>query len=520
MDILSDNLEGTEVAFLKQKRRKQSKSETDEFGRSLSLLAWRPLDPTKLDIERREFCHDLLRAGDISWFLHPEQLKLLEWLEDKERSIAVVCISRQFGKTVMMLAYCLAFCIKHPKSTVMFLAPSKRQLEDFILGRMSMLFSFFPDDLLPHRTGLIWTFANGSVFRLDGVGAGRGARIRGNSADLVVVDECRDVINLQETIDSHVSPMLLTTEGKMILISTPPDSPLHAFTDKFIREAIRDDNFYTATYKQNPLITTRYLRKVIADRYKGGEANPTFRREFMADYTVTDEEKRVVREWDEGENDLYFETYKGAPDPVRIYVSMDYGFSDPCGLIAGYYDYEDGVLIVEEEWFERRKNTDEVGQQITDMEHRLRQRLKGSSREMTTRVMDLDPSMMSDLSARWDLRFEPAFKVPSALTMVNRLRIAISQGKIRIRPACVQLRFQLKAGVYNQKNTDYVRTERGGHLDLLSALVYLNLNLRWTEILNQQGPQPLKANEMWVGNSPFGRSQRGNFAGGIINRPI
>jgi hypothetical protein len=32
---------------------------------------------------------ELLRRGDISWLLHPEQRKLLDWLDERRREIAV-----------------------------------------------------------------------------------------------------------------------------------------------------------------------------------------------------------------------------------------------------------------------------------------------------------------------------------------------------------------------------------------------------------------------------------------------
>src|SRR5690349_11014415 len=66
----------------------------------------------------------------------------------------------------------------------------------------------------------------------------------------------------------------------------------------------------------------------------------------------------------------------------------------------------------------------------------------------------------------FNLRFEPANKVNKNLAMHNRLRVAMSGGKIKIYPNCVRTRYQLKNGVFNQKGTDYLRTDKTGHLDL------------------------------------------------------
>ena len=72
------------------------------------------------------------------------------------------------------------------------------------------------------------------------------------------------------------APMFTTANGRPVMISTPPEAPAHTFTDKFIREAIERNDFYSATYKQTPLLSTarlRYLTKVL---YSGGEDNRPF----------------------------------------------------------------------------------------------------------------------------------------------------------------------------------------------------------------------------------------------------
>src|ERR1043165_5773823 len=76
-----------------------SASDVDEFGRSRRLLEWTPLDWAKMSQQKKLACQELLRRGNIEWLLHPEQKKLLDWIDQRRREIAVVCISRQFGKT-------------------------------------------------------------------------------------------------------------------------------------------------------------------------------------------------------------------------------------------------------------------------------------------------------------------------------------------------------------------------------------------------------------------------------------
>jgi len=254
-----------------------AEGETDEFGRSLELLSWRPKDILRVSAEELHACQELFRRGDISWLLHPAQAKLLDWLELRRRDIAVVCCSRQIGKSFLLLAYAVAYCLSHPKHTVLYVAPHLQQLDKIVFPRINSIFQWLPEDCVPNcRAGERWTFANGAVLRIDGVSVGRGVRIRGDTVHLCIIDEARDIVELETLVASHLSPMLTTTDGHLgiVMISTPPESPAHAFTDRFVREALQRGDFYSLNYKSNPLLSTRRLRMMVNTLYPGGENNP------------------------------------------------------------------------------------------------------------------------------------------------------------------------------------------------------------------------------------------------------
>jgi hypothetical protein len=397
----------------------------------------------------------------------------------------------------------------------LFVAPHLQQLDKILMPRVNQIFQFLPDDLVPQRRQDTWTFNNGSVVRLDGVSVGRGVRIRGDAVHLAIIDECRDITDLEQLVGSHIAPMFTTTNGRLIMISTPPESPAHSFTDKFIREAIERNDFYSATYRQNPLLSTERLRYLTKVLYPGGEDNLTFRREYMADYSVADEDKRVIREWNETANDEFFKTYPGPDGLVRRYIGLDFASADPCGIIGGWFDPMQGCLVIAWEHFERHLNTSDVGRIILDIEKKL-EAVEGPP---PIRIMDCDPSLMSDLYGMFGLKFEPAYKINSGIAMLNRLRVAVLEGKVRVHPRCTNLKFQLRTGVFNSKQTDYLRTERTGHLDLIDALKYVVLNLRWNELIRPD--QPRGGTDVPQGHMRVGAFRPpGNFKGGVIQRPI
>jgi len=71
--------------------------------------------------------------------------------------------------------------------------------------------------------------------------------------------------------------------------------------------------------------------------------------------------------------------------------------------------------------------------------------------------------------------------------------------------------------VFNARHSDYVRTERTGHLDLIEALKGMVLNLRWNENLRFSDKiAPLGPNQMRIG-STFATPS--TFRQGVIARP-
>ena len=89
------------------------------------------------------------------------------------------------------------------------------------------------------------------------------------------------------------------------------------------------------------------------------------------------------------------------------------------------------IWLIEWEHFQRHLNMSDVGRIIMDIEKKL-EAVEGPP---PIRIMDCDLSVMSDLYGMFGLKFEPAYKVNSGTAMLNRLRIAALEGKVRVHPA-------------------------------------------------------------------------------------
>ena len=73
---------------------------------------------------------------------------------------------------------------------------------------------------------------------------------------------------------------------------------------------------------------------------------------------------------------------------------------------------------------------------------------------------------------------EPALKHDADVTL-SSLRTSVQGGKIIIDPKCQRLLYQLENGIWNDKRTDWVRSEELSHCDGISALAYFNRCAKW-----------------------------------------
>ena len=231
----------------------------EEENRALRMLA---SSPTK-------FCSLVL---DFKPF--PYQMKMLE---DPSKNI-IVCAARRVGKSLVMANKALWFAFCHPGSSVLIVASTQRQsmlMFDKLLDCISK--SELLQESVVRKTRTLLTFTNGS--RIVALPCGRNGRtLRGESADLIIVDEAAFVP--EDVILSVMMPMLATTDGTMIMMSTPYDRG-HFFYKAFNMPLWSKYRFKTA---DNPLVKKEWLEQ---QREMLGERR--FKQEYLAEF-VDDEE--------------------------------------------------------------------------------------------------------------------------------------------------------------------------------------------------------------------------------------
>ena len=175
------------------------------------------------------------------------------------------------------------------------------------------------------------------------------------------------------------------------------------------------------------------------------------------------------------------------PPYFKPYVFIDLGLKDSTAMLFGYYNFDIGKLIIEDEivvsyWTTRQK----VEEAYTKEEH-LRY-------ENPKRISDNDLQQLYDLNKDYGYKVLGVTKrskqkgVNYRESIINQLRVGVSQCKIAIHPRCKNLIFQITYGMWNEHRTDFERSYEMkstgvvmGHLDALMALAYGFDNVEWNE---------------------------------------
>lgn len=150
-------------------------------------------------------------------------------LRDESKRI-VACLGRQTGKTTTIAAKALHFALSNPDTTTLIVSPSLRQsmimfgrIESFIYRSKILTRS------IVRKTRTIIQFSNGAMIVALPCSE---HLLRGYTAHLVICDEA--AFMPEEVISNVLFPMLATTGGTLILLSTPwgRDNLFHrAFVD-------------------------------------------------------------------------------------------------------------------------------------------------------------------------------------------------------------------------------------------------------------------------------------------------
>jgi hypothetical protein len=380
------------------------------------------------------------------------------------------------------------YCRRHDYCIVKYAAPTQKQVRDIIKPLFNKIWRDCPAMLVPRYVAMdsCFIYPNGSKLSMAGCDLGKIDRLRGDSCWLALIDEAGMIEeDLHYIIKDILMPQSLTIQkndnidGKVIIASTPPKTPSHPFVS-YIAEAecSGKNNYIKKTIYDNTMLSKETILDYAVEAgctvegEKITKYSTTFRREYLAE-VITDESLAICPEFNDAtEKDLVMEHKR--PEYFDAYISMDPGLIDLTAIIFGYWDFVEGLLIIEDEVAINYKdglNTEMIANAIKDKELGL-----WGKRRPYLRVMDTNSILCQDLSDLHGLQFFHTEKDDKEAA-VNGVRLLVHNKKMRIHPRCKTLRAHLKYGVWNKSKTKFDKSGEFGHFDMVDALIYLVRNL-------------------------------------------
>ncbi|MEK7112679.1 MAG: terminase family protein [Patescibacteria group bacterium] len=148
--------------------------------------------------------------------LDPWQQEVLGYRGNK-----IICSGRQTGKSTVVAMDAAEFAIKNKSKQVLIISVTEDQAKELLQKVVIYIFDNYSAYVKkPHSKNVlkdIIRLNNGSVIRTKAVGQG-GTSVRGFTIDRLIADEAAF---MPEDVWPAVTPMLLTTGGDIVLISTP-----------------------------------------------------------------------------------------------------------------------------------------------------------------------------------------------------------------------------------------------------------------------------------------------------------
>lgn len=495
-----------------------------------------PIDPSKKEkykaidkLAELGHCDKLWEMGELYWKLNRVQRELKEMVDTDNTKTSAVVVSRRTGKTWWLLVESLMQCMKYENSIVKFIFPQQVDAKKNIQPLIREITEDCPRHLKPEYNSQdkVYNFPNGSQIQISGANGNRIENIRGGKAHLCCIDEVGFIDDLKYAIRSVLSPTIRTTNGKIIMASTPSRSPDHEFITDFMIPYAASGRLKIFTIWDNPNFTPEIIEEIVAE-YPLGELDPDFRREYMCEIAI-DKEAAICSEFYENKNTIVFDDKSEdikIPEFLDFYVGADIGYKDLTVFLFGYYDFKNAQLVILDEVVMNgpTMTTEALAKQVK-MTENIRFVEDNDKVEPYLRVMDNDLKLINDLRQLHGIGFIPT-KKDNKDGAINEMKIWMGQGRVRIHERCKHLIYHLEYGQWNKRRTDFKRladspdkTVRGGHVDAVPALYYLirNIHTHRNPYPSNYGRDITPNTHIGKAYKEHGKSEGAEFMGKLLN---
>lgn len=395
----------------------------------------------------------LWSKGRLSYLLRPEQLRFKSEIERPDKQLIVANVSRRWGKSYSTTLFCIEQALR-TKQKIRFAAAYQTDLVEFIMPAFHQILNDCPAHLKPEyvRTRSTWEFKNGSEIKLVGLDRTPNG-LRGNSINIIIIDEAGFVSDLKYLYSSVIVPATAKQKNiKIVMISTPPASPEHAFVEMMEKAKTQPNGYYLCLTIDDisdldPEEKERLLNEV------GGRESAAAQREFFC-RVIVDTNRAIAPSFTQ--NHLT----RSCADHISWKLFGDIGgVRDKSVFIRAGYDHDLGKVVLRDELvFDPGTTTQEIVNKVK------------STYPGLALVLDAPGQLRIDFSSLGlPASFPQKDEFDAGLLLLNT---HFHNNKLVVHEDCGLLIRTLEGGLLNKTRTDYERTIALGHADAVAAAIY------------------------------------------------
>lgn len=417
--------------------------------------------------------------GELTWKLHAAQKVLEEKLRSIKGQLFVANCSRQWGKSYWAVTKAIELALSKPGARIKYGTAFLTDLQEFIMPTFMAVLEDCPDDIRPvfKTVGSKWVFYNGAEIKLVGLDK-KPNGLRGNVIDLIILDECGFVNNLSELYRNVIIPATTHRPNcKIIMISTPPSTPGHPFSD-FIARAALENAYIKLDIYTNPLINQATIERLAKEL--GGFKSVAFRRECLCEL-ITDTALAILPEWMDEAPHIIIKKPHPLPPFYKPSVAIDLALNDNLGVVFGYWDFKRAKPVIQKELLLNGVNSEVLVKRCLEIEKEL----WGDPNETGVTPMRWADGQLYTLNDICSVHHYSVSMVRKDVleAQVNSLRLLLQSHQLEIYESCTQTLMQCNSGIWNKSRTEFAR-QGSNHQDLLAALIY------FVRHLNKENPYP------------------------------
>lgn len=381
----------------------------------------------------------------------------------------VICVGRRGGKTTLASEEIKGKGL-YTQANIAYIAPTYQQARDIIWETLKKELKPITVSINESRLEIKIRNLKGGESMITLRGWESIESLRGQSFDMLVIDEVAMMRNFWALWQEVIRPTLTDRKGEVMFISTPKG--FNHFYELYNMELKDKDykSFHFTSY-DNP-----HLSKEEIDKSRAEITETRFQQEYMADFKKV--EGLVYKEFDRTRH-----LYENLPENVHFEKlgGVDFGFTNPCAVVHIYKD-PNGLYYIDSEYYQTGRTESQIADYVL------------SCKFNKVYPDPENPSAIALLAQKGINIREVTKNKDSIKNGINKVRDLFKQNKLLINKRCVNLIGELESYCYpdsidGMNESENPIKENDHLLDATRYVIYMENIVRLRTIQEKPAPQ-------------------------------